>query len=74
MPPLRNIRNQVKGLSRGGKKKKAEQTIAIISETQTQIKTKKEDELKKKKRTKKTPNEFYISKELFKFPLHCFQR
>lgn len=55
MPPLRNIRNQVKGLSRGGKKKKAEQTIAIISETQTQIKTKKEDELKKKKKDKKDP-------------------
>lgn len=43
------------------------------SETQTQFKTEEEDRLDQK-RTEKTPTEFYISKELFKFPLQCFQR
>lgn len=43
------------------------------SETQTQFKTEEEDRLDQK-RTEETPTEFYISEELFKFPLQCFQR
>lgn len=70
MPLLRNIRNQVKGFSWGIK---GTTNNSDHSETQTQLKTKKGDKLEEK-RTKKTPTEFYISKELFKLPLECFQR
>lgn len=40
---------------------------------QTQLKTKKGGKLEKK-RTKKTPTEFSITKKLFKFPVEYFQR
>lgn len=70
MPLLRNIRNQAKGFSQ---RIKDTTNHSDHSEIQIQWMVKKSGKVGNK-RTKQIPTEFYISKELFKFPLKHFQR